>query len=274
MSTKKPKLRKNNPKKARNTKSHARQSIGQAPSSSLIVGIGASAGGLDAFKTFFANMPPDSGLAFVVVQHLSPDHKSVLADLIGRMTTMPVVEAENNMPIASNTVYVIPPDATLTLKQSSLQVSRPAPPRERRRPIDTFFSSLAEQHGEKAICIVLSGTGSDGTLGLKAIKEHGGLTFAQAEIDHTAKSGMPQSATATGLVDEVMPVEEMPAKLLDYQNHLRNVAGRKDGDGTRLDAADHLTKISALLRARVGHDFSKYKEKTLIRRIQRRMQVL
>jgi two-component system, chemotaxis family, CheB/CheR fusion protein len=238
------------------------------------VGIGASAGGLDAFKTFFANMPPDSGMAFVLVQHLSPDHKSMLANLIGRATTMPVLEAENNMPIASNTVYVIPPDATLTLNQRSLHVTRPAPPRERRRPIDAFFSSLAEQHGENAICIVLSGTGSDGTLGLKTIKEHGGLTFAQAEIDHTAKSGMPQSATATGLVDEVMPVEEMAARLLDYQNHLRKVASQKSGDGTRLDAADHLTKISALLRARVGHDFSKYKEKTLVRRVQRRMQVL
>jgi two-component system, chemotaxis family, CheB/CheR fusion protein len=238
------------------------------------VGIGASAGGLDAFKTFFANMPPDSGMAFVLVQHLSPDHKSMLANLIGRATTMPVLEAENNMPIASNTVYVIPPDATLTLNQRSLHVTKPAPPRERRRPIDAFFSSLAEQHGENAICIVLSGTGSDGTLGLKTIKEHGGLTFAQAEIDHTAKSGMPQSATATGLVDEVMPVEEMAARLLDYQNHLRKVASQKSGDGTRLDAADHLTKISALLRARVGHDFSKYKEKTLVRRVQRRMQVL
>ena len=152
-------------------------------------------------------------MAFVLVQHLSPDHKSMLANLIGRATTMPVLEAENNMPIASNTVYVIPPDATLTLNQRSLHVTRPAPPRERRRPIDAFFSSLAEQHGENAICIVLSGTGSDGTLGLKTIKEHGGLTFAQAEIDHTAKSGMPQSATATGLVDEVMPVEEMAARL-------------------------------------------------------------
>ena len=274
MPKKRPKSRKNQLKKARDAKGRTRQSVGKTSPSSLIVGIGASAGGLEAFKTFFANMPPDSGMAFVLVQHLSPDHKSMLADLIGRSTTMPVVEAENNMPIASNTVYVIPPDATLTLKQRSLHVSRPAPPRERRRPIDTFFSSLAEEHGENAICIVLSGTGSDGTLGLKTIKEHGGLTFAQAEIDHTAKSGMPQSATATGLVDEIMPVEEMPARLLDYQNHLRKVASRKDGDGTRLDAADHLIKISALLRARVGHDFSKYKEKTLVRRIQRRMQVL
>ena len=274
MPKKRPKSRKNQLKKARDAKSRTRQSVGKTSPSSLIVGIGASAGGLDALKTFFANMPPDSGMAFVLVQHLSPDHKSMLADLVGRATMMPVVEAENNMPIASNTVHVIPPDATLTLKQRSLHVSRPAPPRERRRPIDTFFSSLAEEHGENAVCIILSGTGTDGTLGLKTIKEHGGLTFAQAGIDHIPKSGMPQSAAATGLVDEIMPVEEMPARLLDYQSHLRTVASRKDGDGTRLDAADHLAKISALLRARVGHDFSKYKEKTLIRRIQRRMQVL
>jgi two-component system CheB/CheR fusion protein len=219
-------------------------------------------------------MPPDSGMAFVLVQHLSPDHKSMLADLVGKITPMPVLEAEDNTPIAANTVYVIPPDATLTLKGHSLRVSKPAPPRERRRPIDTFFSSLAEEQGENAVCIVLAGTGSDGTLGLKNIKEHGGLTFAQAEFDSTAKSGMPQSAAATGLVDEVLPAAAMPAKLLNYRNHLQKVASRKSGDGTRADAADHLTRIVTLLRARVGHDFSKYKEKTLIRRIQRRMQVL
>jgi two-component system CheB/CheR fusion protein len=261
-------------KKPRGGDSRGKGPAGRASNSALIVGIGASAGGLEAFKSFFSHMPPDSGMAFVLVQHLSPDHKSMLADLVGKVTPMPVLEVEDNTPIAANTVYVIPPDATLTLKEHRLRVSKPAPPRERRRPIDTFFSSLAEDQGENAICIVLSGTGSDGTLGLKTIKEHGGLTFAQAEADHTAKSGMPRSATATGLVDEVMPVAGMPAKLLDYRNHLRKVAGQKDGDGTRIDAADHLTKISALLRARVGHDFSKYKEKTLIRRIQRRMQVL
>ena len=153
-------------------------------------------------------------------------------------------------------------------------MEKPAPPRERRRPIDTFFSSLAEAQGENAVCIVLSGTGSDGALGLKQIKESGGLTLAQAEFDHTAMSGMPQSAAATGLVDHVLPVEEMPAKLLDYQQHLRKVSRHKDGDGTRNDAVEHLASIIALLRIKIGHDFSKYKEKTLIRRIQRRMQVL
>lgn len=274
MVTKKKGTGRNHRKKGGDADSRKKRPAGRTSNSFLIVGIGASAGGLEAFRSFFSNMPPDSGMAFVLVQHLSPEHKSMLADLVGKATPMPVLEAEDNTPIAANTVYVIPPDATLTLKERRLRVSKPAPPRERRRPIDTFFSSLAEDQGENAICIVLSGTGSDGTLGLKTIKEHGGLTFAQAESDHTAKSGMPQSATATGLVDEVMPVADMPAKLLDYQNHLRKVAGRKRDDGTRIDAADRLTQISALLRARVGHDFSKYKEKTLVRRIQRRMQVL
>jgi two-component system, chemotaxis family, CheB/CheR fusion protein len=240
----------------------------------LIVGIGASAGGLNAFKSFLSNTPADSGMAFILVQHLSPDHKSMLTDLLGKATDMPVLEAEDGMPVEANRVFVIPPDSTLTVKDRRLQVERPAPPRERRRPIDTFFSSLAEDQGENAVCIVLSGTGSDGTLGLRQIKETGGLTLAQAEFDHTAMSGMPHSTTATGLVDHVLPVEEMPAKLLDYQRHLRQVSGHKDGDGTRNDAAEHLASIIALLRIKIGHDFSKYKEKTLVRRIQRRMQVL
>jgi len=240
----------------------------------LIVGIGASAGGLNAFRAFFSAMPADSGMAFVLVQHLSPDHHSMLAEILGKVTAMMVVEAEDGMPVDADRVYVIPPDATLALKGRSLQVSRPAPPRESRRPIDTFFCSLAEDQGDNAICIVLAGTGSDGTIGLKMIKENGGLTLAQAEFDHTAMSGMPHSATATGLVDHVLPVEDMPAKLLEYRDYLLSVAGRKDGDGTRNDTAEHLATISALVRLKTGHDFSKYKEKTVTRRIQRRMQVL
>jgi two-component system, chemotaxis family, CheB/CheR fusion protein len=240
----------------------------------LIVGIGASAGGLSAFKSFLSNMPPDSGMALVLIQHLSPDHKSMLTELLGRSTAMVVVEAEDGMPVEANRVFVIAPDSTLTVKDRRLRVERPAPPREHRRPIDTFFSSLAEDQGENAICIVLSGTGSDGTLGLKRIKENGGLTLAQAEFDHTAMIGMPHSATATGLVDHVLPVEEMPAKLRDYQRHLTEVSDHKDGDGTRNDAAEHLAAIVTMLRIKIGHDFSKYKEKTVIRRIQRRMQVL
>ncbi|HEX5464136.1 MAG TPA: CheR family methyltransferase, partial [Burkholderiales bacterium] len=133
---------------------------------------------------------------------------------------------------------------------------------------------LAQDQGENAVCIILSGSGSDGTMGLRAIKEHGGLTLAQAGFDETALLGMPSSAAATGLVDHVMPVGEMPAKLIDYARHLARVVLHKDGDGTRRDAQDYLVKICALLRTRLGHDFSGYKDKTLIRRIQRRMQVL
>jgi two-component system, chemotaxis family, CheB/CheR fusion protein len=240
----------------------------------LIVGVGASAGGLAAFSSFLAAMPADSGMAFVLVQHLSPQHKSILTDLLARTTRMVVLEADDDMPIAADHVYVIPPDSTLTIKQRRIRISRPAPPRERRRPIDTFFFSLAEDQGENAICIVLSGTGTDGSLGLKIIKESGGLTIAQAEFDHTAMSGMPQSAAATGLVDHVLPVEQIPAKLLEYRDHLRQVASKKDGDGVRNDATEHLAAITTLLRLKTDHDFSKYKKATVVRRVQRRMQVL
>lgn len=240
----------------------------------LVVGIGASAGGLQAFTSFLANMPADSGMAFVLVQHLAPDHKSMLADLLGRATPMQVVEAADGMAADAGRVFVIPPNATMTIEQGRLRVESPAPPREFRRPIDTFFSSLADDLGERAVCIVLSGTGSDGALGLTAIKENGGFTMAQAEFEQSAMGGMPHSAVATGFVDDVLPVQDMPARLLSYQQHLRDVASRKQADGTRADAAEHLTTIARLLRAKVGHDFSEYKDKTVTRRIQRRMQVL
>jgi two-component system, chemotaxis family, CheB/CheR fusion protein len=240
----------------------------------LVVGLGASAGGLDAFKAFLAAMPPKSGMAFVLIQHLDPDHNSLLAELLGKHTQMSVTAAEDGMAVVANRVFVIPPNAVLTLKGSILRVTRPAPPREHRKPIDTFFASLAEDQEENCVCVILSGSGSDGSLGLQVVKEHGGFILAQAGFDETALLGMPRSATATGLVDEVLLVEQMPARLLAYQQHLSRVGDRKAPDGTRSDAAEHLTKICGLLRARLGHDFSEYKEKTLVRRIQRRMQIL
>ena len=151
---------------------------------------------------------------------------------------------------------------------------KPAPSRQYRRPVDTFFCALAEDQGERAVAIVLSGVGSDGTLGVRTVKEHGGLTLAQAEFDHDAMQGMPMSAAATGLVDHVVAIEAMPSKLIDYQRHLNDVVGRKDGEGTREDAKAYLGQIAKLVSARTGHDFSGYKENTLARRIQRRMQVL
>lgn len=240
----------------------------------LVVGIGASAGGLDAFRAFLANTPPQSGMAFVLVQHLDPHHRSLLVELLSSYTAMPVAHAEDGMAVAADHVFVIPPNATLTIEAGILRITTPAPAREHRKPIDTFFAALAEDQGEKAVAIILSGSGSDGSLGLRAVKEQGGFTLAQAGFDETALLGMPSSAAATGLVDEIMPVEQMPARLLAYAGHLNEMDGRKVSDGTRRDVAEHLTRICALLRARLGHDFSGYKPSTVTRRIQRRMQVL
>ena len=183
-----------------------------------IVGIGASAGGLDAFKRFFTGMPADSGMAFVLVQHLDPNHASLTADLLARHTSMRVVEARDQMPVEMNHVYMIPPNKYLSIHDNVLQLSEPVLRRGLRMPIDNFFRSLAEAHEERAIGIVLSGTGSDGTLGVKAIKGAGGVTLAQ--IPETAQyNGMPRSAVATGLVDYVVPIEGMPEILIRYVEH-------------------------------------------------------
>jgi two-component system CheB/CheR fusion protein len=151
----------------------------QATGPPLIIGVGASAGGLEAFKTFFSLMPADSGMAFVLVQHLDPTRPSLLVDLLQNVTRMPVVEAEDGASIAADHVYVIPPDSTLTVDDDVLRVAHPAPAREMRRPIDAFFVSLAEAQGDNAVGVILSGGGSDGSAGVTAIKEQGGLTLAQ-----------------------------------------------------------------------------------------------
>lgn len=239
----------------------------------LIVGVGASAGGLEAFRTFFSHMPADEDFAFVLVQHLSPGHISALADIVSRSTAMVVIEASDGERVLPRHVYVIPPDTTLTLVDGHLKVTRPAPPRPQRWPINTFFTSLAEDRGECAVCIVLSGTGSDGALGLRAIKEHGGLTLAQAGFDHVAMVGMPANAASTGLVDDILPVEDMPARLLTYRKQMKAAQKYQDGEGLRQDMGDHLKVLFRLLHSEVGHDFSQYKRSTLMRRIQRRMLV-
>ncbi len=240
----------------------------------LIVGIGASAGGLSAFKSFLANMTSDPGMAFVLVQHLDPHHKSLLVELLGAHSPLPVVTATDGDVVEINCVYVIPPDATLTIDDGVLRLQSPAPERSQRRPIDSFFVSLAEQLGDRAVGIVLSGVGSDGSAGIKSIKEHGGLTFAQAEFDHHALSGMPDSAAATGMVDYVLPVEAMPGKLRDHLSHLDKIGLQTGGQSVIVDLKARLPEITALLHAGVKHDFSGYKQTTLLRRLQRRMQVL
>ena len=238
------------------------------------MGIGASAGGIEAFKAFFTRMPIDSGMSFILVQHLDPAYDSSLVAIIASYTAMPVHLAADGAAIDPNQIYVIPPDAILTIQGSRLHLARPAPPAARRTSINAFLVSLAEDQGENAVGIILSGYGSDGALGVAAIKEHGGLTLSQAEFDHHAKSGMPQSAVAGGFVDHVLAVEAMPAALLEYRDHRTISDAAKGPDGIRQDLPDHLATICAVLHGRLGRDFSQYKSGTLLRRIQRRMHVL
>jgi len=234
----------------------------------VVVGLGASAGGLAAYRAFLEKMPPDSGLAFVAIQHLDPEHKSETASLLGRCTRMPVVVASNGLRIEPNHVYVIPPNAALAVRQGRLWLSAPTESRGRRLPIDFFFRSLAEEYQQRAIGIVLSGTGSDGTLGLAAIKVAGGLTLAQEPL--TAEhDGMPRSAISGSAVDQTLPVERMPAELIKYARHpyVRSADGSSDGH----EPADKFLTILNLLRARAKVDLGNYKQGTLRRRVHRRM---
>ncbi len=238
-----------------------------------IVGIGASAGGLAAFEAFFSGMPVDRdpGMAFVLVQHLAPDHKSILTDLIRRYTRMQVYEVEDGMAVQPNCAYIIPPNCDMAFLNGSLQLLQPAAPRGQRLPIDFFFRSLAQDLHERAICIVLSGTGSDGTLGLRTIKGEGGMVMAQ-NPESTEYDGMPRSAIGTGLVDYVLPPVEMPAQLIAYVNHAFGSA--PPSDTSQLHKTENLLKkIFILLRSQSGHDFSLYKPSTIHRRIDRRMAV-
>lgn len=236
-----------------------------------VVGLGASAGGLAAFESFFAGMPADSdpGMAFVLVQHQAPDHKSVLADIVRRFTRMPVFEVEDGTKLRPNCVYVIPPNADLTFGNGKLQLSESVAPRGRRLPIDSFFRSLAEDQQDRAIGVVLSGMGSDATLGLRAIKGVGGMAMAQSP-DSAEYDGMPSSAIATGLVDFVLPPVEMAARLIDY---LSRTVLKTSPPPVALSPRAEISwqKIFGLLRTHSGHDFSLYKRNTVHRRIGRRL---
>ena len=237
-----------------------------------IVGIGASAGGLAAFEAFFSGMPADTdpGMAFVLVQHLAPDHKSILTDLIRRYTRMQVFEVEDGMRVQINCAYIIPPNHDMAFLNGTLQLLEPAAPRGQRLPIDFFFRSLAQDQHERAIGVVLSGTGSDGTLGIRAIKGEGGMVMAQ-NPESIEFDGMPRSAIATGLVDYELPPAEMPAQLIAYTTHAFGKPPRPATPPPKTESA--LKKIFVLLRAQTGHDFSQYKPSTTQRRIERRMAI-
>jgi two-component system CheB/CheR fusion protein len=248
-----------------------------------VVGIGASAGGLQAIKLFFENMPQDNGMAFVIILHLSPDHESVADKIIQESTKMPVVQVTETMPIEKNRVYVISPAQRLTMNDGFLEVSPVDPVIGRHASIDLFFRDLAVAHRERAFCVVLSGTGSDGAVGLSRIKEHGGVTLAQAPED-AEFDGMPRAAIDTHLVDLVLPVVEMPQKLLELWRNakkitlpsandpeLKTIAAVSERDAVVTE--QQLQDILIRLRAGTGHDFKHYKRATVLRRIERRMQV-
>ena len=239
------------------------------PTGFPIVGIGASAGGLEALEVFLKNVPAKSGMAFVIVQHLDPTHKGIMAELLQRITPMKVVQIKDRTKVQPDCVYVIPPNKDLSLLHGVLHLLDPAAPRGLRLPVDFFFRSLAEDAQERSIGVILSGMGSDGTLGLKAIKGKAGAVFVQEPA--TAKfDGMPRSAVDAGLADVVAPVEALPGKILTYLQHVPLLV--QPGKVEQEDQAHSgFDKIVLLLRSQTGHDFSLYKKTTVYRRIERRM---
>ena len=240
-----------------------------------IVGIGASAGGLAAFEAFFSGMPVDTdpGIAFVLVQHLDPNHKSMLIDIIRRYTRMQVFEVQDGVTVKPNCVYIIPPNSDLAFLNGGLQLIEPVAARTQRLPIDFFFCSLAQDQHERAIGVVLSGTGSDGTLGAREIKGKGGLVLAQ-KPESAQYDGMPRSVIATGMVDFELPPAEMPTQIIAYvAAHVLNHPATSGFSTPPPKAEAAMKKIFILLRAQTGHDFSQYKPSTIHRRIERRMAV-
>ncbi|MDR5755258.1 CheR family methyltransferase, partial [Caballeronia sp. LZ024] len=265
------------------------------PASSLpfpVVGIGASAGGVRALLQFFENAPTDMGMAFVVVLHLSPDHVSSADEVLRRVTGMPVLQVVQPVLIEKNHVYVIAPGKSLAMTDGYLRVADSKRSAGSPVTIDRFFRSLADAHGPHAMCLVLSGSGSDGAVGLSRIKEQGGITLAQLPAD-AEYAQMPQSAIDTGQVDLVLPVTEMPQKLLELWSNARTISipgiatseMPKDPDAPSTAEVQHrrgddsqsaeecLQEILSVLRARTGHDFRHYKRATMLRRIERRLQV-
>ena len=259
-----------------------------------VVGIGASAGGLQALLTLFENTPNDCGMAFVVIMHLSPKHESNIDKILQKVTRMKVLQVVKPVPIERNHIYVIPPALDLSMNDGFLRLTKPERERGTQVAIDLFFRTLADVHHTHAVGVVLSGSGSDGSVGLARIKEQGGVTLAQTPEDAEFDS-MPRSAIETGAVDIVLPVADIPQKLVELSDNLQLLLARQDplaspGDTEQAGEAQGeveftqahtqskpnelaLREILAALRARTGHDFRHYKQATVLRRIERRMQV-
>lgn len=238
----------------------------------LVVGLGASAGGIAALKQFFVHADPEVDAAYVVILHLSPDHESRLAEVVQSATTMPVITVTGEVELASRSIYVVSPNVSLAAVDGKLTVSEMIQREQRRSPVDLFFRTLADAHGPHAVCIVLSGTGADGSKGLKHVKEGGGLAIAQDPAD-AEFDDMPNNAIATGLVDHVLPAAAMAGRIRDHARHL-SASGAGGTTDTDARTPGPLREILTVLRVRTGHDFSNYKPATVQRRIARRMSIL
>src|SRR5690348_7991613 len=231
----------------------------------VIVAMGGSAGGVRALQTFFDAMPDDTGATFVVVLHLDPDHRSELASVLGARTRMPVVQVKDSSKLLPNHVYVIAPDRGLELVDHEIRAVPFKEPHGQRVAIDLFFRSMAEQLGD-GFAVIVSGAGSDGAVGVRAVKESGGIILVQdgAEAEYPS---MPRAAIATGVVDVVLPVRELAIRLADLIRLKQTIAAEPKID------EEILRRVLAHLRVRTGHDFTNYKRSTVLRRISRRMQV-
>ncbi len=237
-----------------------------------IVGLVASAGGLEAFKKFFSAMPAESGMAFVLIPHLDPSHESMMVALLSKLTTMPVIEARHGMTVLVNCVYIIPPNYFLSISAGQLQLSSPPMDHGWQTSIDYFLRSLAKDQGERAIGVVLSGTGSHGSLGIREIKLAGGMVMAQ-KPETAEYNQMPLNAIGTGIVDYVLAPEQMPAAIVKYieRPYFHN-ANEEEASIEKL--SDNLNKILVLLQTRARYDFRPYRKPMILRRILRRMGIV
>src|SRR6478735_2640946 len=238
----------------------------------FITGIGASAGGVQALREFFKNVPENSGIAYVVILHLSPDHDSKLAEVLQATTPIPVMQVMEKEKIEPDHIYVVSPNHHLTMQDDYIIVTPNTLVEERRAPVDIFFRTLAEHHGHHAVAVILSGTGANGSMGLKRVKEKGGAVFVKNPRE-AEYSDMPRNSIATDLVDEILNAGEIPGKIIAYKNNTGTVTIPVAQESLEESQQAALREIFTQLRIRTGHDFSNYKRATILRRIERRINV-
>src|SRR5215813_12696074 len=236
----------------------------------LVVGLGASAGGIQALKEFFTTVPKESGMAYVVILHMSPEHESRLAEILQVTSPIPVTQVRKRVKVVPDHVYVIPPNQNLEMSDGHLDLKDMIGVEERRSPVDLFFRTLAESNEERAVSVILSGTGANGSMGMKRIKEYGGIAFAQ-DPDEAEYKDMPRNAIATGMVDYVLPVSQIAPRIISYKEHRDTVQLPEAAETVPKTDEQALLDIFTQLRIRTGHDFSNYKRATILRRIERRL---